>query len=89
MIEKNGREIPVTEEAYRIYFKSFGWKIKKGSKNKENNTDDEWDEIPVKSRKPLSEMSKDELEMLAAEKGISLSGLTNIKQMREALRGVV
>lgn len=50
--------------------------------------DTDWDEADQPT-KPLSEMNRAELEQLAEEKGVSLAGLTNVKQMREVLKAVM
>lgn len=59
-------------------------------------SNDEWDEAEkelqeetndVKYEKPISEMNEAELRKYAQEKGVNLSGLSSIKQIRQAIRG--
>ena len=99
-IEKDGKELTVPKSAYNNFYKNAGW-TKVGGKDQETvqleavepADDSEWDEALAEEEqeptKPLSEMSRSELEQLARKKGISLAGLSNTRQIREAVKAAL
>lgn len=88
--EGTGRCLQVSKAAYDIYYQNFGWVIRKDDAPPED-MEDEWEEADneVLLSKPLSEMSREEMEKVAALKGISLEGLANNRQIREVLKGAI
>nr|DAH85015.1 MAG TPA: HeH/LEM domain [Bacteriophage sp.] len=96
-IEKDGKELMVPKSAYNNFYKNAGWTKVGGKKQEamqfESVDDSEWDEALAEEEqeptKPLSEMNRSELEQLARERGISLAGLSNTKQIREAVKAAL
>ena len=95
-IVKDGRELTVPKSAYNNFYKNAGWTEVGGKRQLEAvepADDSEWDEALAEEEqeptKPLSEMSRSELEQLARKKGISLAGLSNTRQIREAVKAAL
>lgn len=99
-IVKGEKELTVPKNAYDNFYKNAGWTKVGGKKQNgvqpeavEPADDSEWDEALAEEEqeptKPLSEMSRSELEQLARAKGISLAGLSNTRQIREAVKAAM
>ena len=94
-IVKDGKELKVPVSAYKNFYKNAGWFVSEDNRKIHTsfNEDSEWDEALAEEEqeptKPLSEMNRNELEQLAKEMGISLAGLTNTKQIREAIKAAM
>ena len=99
-IKKGDKEKVVASSAYKNFYEGAGWHIvgkSSRAKVRENNSDDEisdeeWDDAMAdddEPSKPLSEMNRSELEALAEKMGVSLVGLSNNKQIREAIKAAM
>lgn len=102
-IKKGSQERVVARGAYKNYYEGMGWVII-GEPPKATNhetskdaaddvSDEEWDDALAEEdeepSKPLSEMNRAELEAMAERLGVSLAGLSNNKQIREAIRAAM
>lgn len=95
-IVKDGKELKVPTSAYKNFYKNAGWLVSCEDNRDVQasfSEDSEWDEALAEEEqeptKPLSEMNRNELEQLAKGMGISLAGLTNTKQIREAIKAAM
>lgn len=102
-IKKNGLTLTVPAGALKRYV-SAGWEPEKGSKkHKEEKPEDVQDvvdevEDPEEeveyvdpeelARRPLAELDRDELKILAEYKGLDTSEFTSAKQIRNALKSL-
>lgn len=91
------KELLVPVSAYENFYKGAGWT--KGDvvseASLEEGDEDEWEgyddgeEGEEEFIKPLSEMSRSELEAYAAKLGVDLTGLNSNKQYREAIKAAM
>lgn len=96
-IKKGKKKLRVAASAYKNFYQHAGWELVNNKQVKEiqrkatedDNAEGAQDADLDDVTKPLSEMDRKELEELAEERGISLAGLTTVKQMREALKAAV
>lgn len=94
-IVKDGKGLTVPTSAYKNFYKNAGWSVAdaSGVVQPDPSEDAEWDEVLTEEEqeptKPLSEMNRGELERLAEQMGISLAGLSNTRQIREALKAAM
>ena len=56
----------------------------------DTENDEEFEEVDPEEleKRPLSELDKEELQILAEYKGLDISSLTTVKQLREALKSL-
>lgn len=94
---ENRKTLQVARSAYKNFYKSAGWQIDEDVKivtSQEPDEDDEWagygdDGEKDEPTKPLSEMSRAELEERAKKLGVDLTGLSSTRQMREAIKAAM
>lgn len=84
----------VNLKVYNNYYKNAGWLIVNSAINHSGDEEDaeEWDKLLEEEggeEKPLSELNREELEAKAREMGVSLDGLTTVKQFREAIKAAM
>lgn len=98
VIVKGELKKKVADSAFIEYYRDNGWVVQKSNPSVTNKSekeikseDEEWEEIIKEEEleKPLSEMTRKELEAKANELGIDLTGLGKTAQIREAIRSYI
>lgn len=88
------RELTVSTAAYNNFYKGAGWQkigvvSTVAAKSEEEDEWDGFEEADEEPSKPLSEMTRYELEAYAAKLGVDLTGLSSNKQYREAIKAAI
>lgn len=90
------KELLVPNGAFKNFFEGAGWhrvgvvsEVKADESEEDEWSDYEEGEEDDEFTKPLSEMSRAELEAYAAKLGVDLTGLNSNKQYREAIKAAM
>lgn len=94
---ENKKELRVPAAAFKNFYEGAGWqRVDAASEFASVETEeDEWDgyegdeDGDDEFTKPLSEMTRPELEAYAAKLGVDLTGLNSNKQYREAIKAAM
>ena len=91
------KELRVPTAAFKNFYEGAGWqRVNATSESTSVETEeDEWDgyegdeDSDDEFTKPLSEMTRSELEAYAVKLGVDLTGLNSNKQYREAIKAAM